>query len=40
MIEEGFKIGIGIALAFGGLWVAGWVLVWVFAILNNRLGGE
>ncbi len=36
MIEEGFKIGLGIALAFAGLWVAGWVLVLLLVFIGEQ----
>lgn len=36
MIEEGFKIGLGIAAAFAGLWVAGWVLVLLLAFIDEQ----
>jgi len=35
MIEEGFKIGLGIAAAFAGLWVAGWVLVLLLVAIDD-----
>lgn len=35
MIEEGFKIGLGIALAFAGLWPAGWILVLLLVFIDD-----
>jgi hypothetical protein len=35
MIEEGFKIGLGITAAFAGLWVVGWVLVLLLVAIDD-----
>lgn len=36
MIEAGFKLGLGIAAAFGAVWIAGWVLVFLLAASDKR----
>lgn len=35
MIEEGFRIGLGLAAAFAALWVAGWLLVLLLVALDG-----